>query len=31
MSVEKFNLFSFQGKMRILHYGWFAFFLTFVV
>jgi NNP family nitrate/nitrite transporter-like MFS transporter len=31
MSVEKFNLFSFQGKMRTLHYGWFAFFITFVV
>lgn len=31
MSVEKFNLFSFRGKMRVLHYSWFAFFLTFVV
>ncbi|MFQ5661484.1 MAG: NarK family nitrate/nitrite MFS transporter [Gammaproteobacteria bacterium] len=26
-----FNLFSFRGKMRILHLSWFAFFCTFVV
>ncbi len=31
MSVEKFNLFSFQGKMRILHLSWMAFFVTFLV
>ncbi len=28
---EKLNLFSFSGKMRILHSTWAAFFLTFVV
>lgn len=28
---ERFNLFSFRGKMRILHLTWFAFFLCFVV
>jgi len=32
MSNEnKFNLFSFSGKYRILHLTWFAFFMTFVV
>jgi NNP family nitrate/nitrite transporter-like MFS transporter len=31
MSEEKFNLFSFQGKMRTLHLSWMAFFITFVV
>lgn len=31
MSAEKFNLFSFQGKMRTLHLAWFAFFITFIV
>lgn len=31
MSVEKFNLFSFRGKMKILHLSWMAFFITFVV
>lgn len=31
MSTEKFNLLSFQGKMRTLHLSWFAFFITFVV
>lgn len=33
MSIDarKLNLFSFQGKMRILHLSWFAFFLTFLV
>jgi NNP family nitrate/nitrite transporter-like MFS transporter len=28
---QSFNLFSFAGKMRVLHMTWFAFFLTFVV
>ncbi|MDD1782708.1 NarK family nitrate/nitrite MFS transporter [Enterovibrio sp. ZSDZ35] len=28
---EKFKIFSFQGKMKILHLSWFAFFITFVV
>ena len=27
----KFNLLSFQGKYRVLHFTWFAFFMTFVV
>ncbi|MCG7497227.1 NarK family nitrate/nitrite MFS transporter [Vibrio sp. Of7-15] len=27
----KFNLFSFSGKMKILHLSWFAFFITFMV
>lgn len=31
MSPEKFNLLSFQGKMKILHLSWMAFFITFVV
>ncbi len=31
MTVEKFNLLSFQGKMRTLHFSWVAFFITFVV
>ncbi|WP_438862796.1 NarK family nitrate/nitrite MFS transporter [Neptunicella sp.] len=31
MSTEKFNLASFQGKMKILHLSWMAFFITFVV
>lgn len=31
MSADPFNLFSFQGRMRILHLAWMAFFLTFVV
>ena len=30
-STEKFNLFSFTGKMRILHMSWMAFFITFMV
>ncbi|PIW60448.1 NarK family nitrate/nitrite MFS transporter [Shewanella sp. CG12_big_fil_rev_8_21_14_0_65_47_15] len=29
--MEKFNLFSFRGKMRIMHLSWMAFFITFVV
>jgi len=28
---DKFNLFSFSGKYRILHLTWFAFFMTFVI
>ncbi len=28
---EKLNVFSFSGKMRVLHSTWFAFFLTFMV
>lgn len=28
---ERLNIFSFKGKMRILHTTWFAFFLTFAV
>lgn len=28
---EKFNIFSFTGKMKILHLSWMAFFITFVV
>ncbi|MCC4831432.1 NarK family nitrate/nitrite MFS transporter [Shewanella sp. 1_MG-2023] len=31
MSAEKFNLFSFSGKMKTLHLSWMAFFITFVV
>ena len=31
MSTERFNLFSFSGKMKILHLSWMAFFITFVV
>ncbi|PCH59496.1 MAG: MFS transporter [SAR86 cluster bacterium] len=31
MSVEKFALFSFKGKMKILHMNWMAFFVTFLV
>ncbi len=27
----KFNLFSFRGKMKILHISWLAFFITFMV
>jgi len=30
-SESKLNLFSFSGKMRILHLSWFAFFLSFFV
>lgn len=29
--VEKFNLFSFKGKMKIMHLSWMAFFVSFVV
>ena len=31
MSETKFNLFSFSGKMKILHMSWMAFFITFMV
>lgn len=31
MSNLGFNLFSFSGRIRVLHFTWFAFFLTFVV
>ncbi|MFQ3191935.1 MAG: NNP family nitrate/nitrite transporter-like MFS transporter [Paraglaciecola sp.] len=31
MSVEKFNLLSFAGKMKTLHLSWMAFFITFMV
>ncbi len=31
MTVEKFNLFNFSGKMKVLHLSWIAFFITFVV
>jgi NNP family nitrate/nitrite transporter-like MFS transporter len=31
MAVQKFNLLSFTGKMRTLHFSWVAFFITFVV
>ncbi|GAA3938472.1 NarK family nitrate/nitrite MFS transporter [Litoribacillus peritrichatus] len=30
-ATDKFNLFSFSGKMKILHMSWMAFFLTFYV
>lgn len=29
--TTKFNLFSFEGKMKVLHMSWIAFFITFVV
>lgn len=31
MTQGKFNLFSFQGKMKVLHLSWIAFFITFMV
>jgi NNP family nitrate/nitrite transporter-like MFS transporter len=31
MSAGKFNIFSFTGKMKILHLSWFIFFVSFVV
>jgi len=31
MSTDRFNIFSFSGKMKILHLSWIAFFITFVV
>ncbi|MDO9212651.1 MAG: NarK family nitrate/nitrite MFS transporter [Methylococcales bacterium] len=31
MTAQNFNLFSFTGKMKILHSTWIAFFITFVV
>ncbi len=30
-SSQRFNLFAFNGKMKILHLSWIAFFITFVV
>ena len=31
MNTQAFNIFSFNGKMKILHLSWMAFFITFVV
>jgi NNP family nitrate/nitrite transporter-like MFS transporter len=31
MTTERFNIFSFSGKMKVLHLSWMAFFITFVV
>ncbi|EDP99203.1 NarK family nitrate/nitrite MFS transporter [Shewanella benthica] len=31
MSSDKFNLFSFSGKMKIMHLSWMAFFVSFMV
>jgi len=31
MSSDRFNIFSFTGKMKILHLSWFAFFISFFV
>ncbi|MGM0481565.1 MAG: NarK family nitrate/nitrite MFS transporter [Pseudomonadota bacterium] len=31
MNAEKFNIFSFVGRMKILHMTWVAFFITFLV
>lgn len=31
MSSDRFNLFAFHGKMRVLHLSWVAFFITFVL
>jgi NNP family nitrate/nitrite transporter-like MFS transporter len=31
MTTDKFALFSFRGKMKIMHLSWMAFFITFVV
>jgi MFS transporter, NNP family, nitrate/nitrite transporter len=31
MSSQTLNLFSFKGKIRILHLSWFAFFISFIV
>lgn len=31
MKAEKFNLFSFSGKMKMMHMSWMAFFISFVV
>lgn len=30
-NVQRFNLLSFSGKMKILHFSWMAFFITFLV
>lgn len=31
MTTERFNIFAFSGKMKVLHLSWMAFFITFVV
>ena len=31
MSLDKFNIFSFSGKMKIMHLSWMAFFVSFMV
>lgn len=31
MTTEKFNIFKFSGKMKILHLSWMAFFISFLV
>ncbi len=31
MSSDKFNIFSFSGKMKIMHLSWMAFFISFMV
>lgn len=31
MTSEKFNIFAFTGKMKVLHLSWIAFFITFMV
>ncbi|MEC8377417.1 MAG: MFS transporter, partial [Pseudomonadota bacterium] len=31
MTTEKFNIFKFTGKMKILHLSWMAFFISFLV
>lgn len=31
MNSEKFNIFKFHGKMKVLHLSWMAFFITFLV
>ncbi|MFC1503137.1 NarK family nitrate/nitrite MFS transporter [Pseudomonadota bacterium] len=31
INKDRFNIFSFTGKMKVLHLSWFAFFITFMV
>jgi NNP family nitrate/nitrite transporter-like MFS transporter len=31
MTIERFNIFAFSGKMKVLHLSWMAFFITFMV
>ena len=31
MSTDKFRLFTLSPKMKILHFSWVAFFITFIV